>query len=430
MSLVGQIIIFLVTLSFAALFAFLETAFTALRLFRLKELQLTVAKYKALFTAWENNPQRILITILIANNFAHVLTSVVITEIMQRHLGNLGLAIGVSIATVMILIFGEIIPKSFAKTHHEKLFESFLWLINILFTISYPFVTILLKIADFFFSTIGGPHVLERQHDMISEKEIEFLIDYSDKKGLMEAEKTEMLQNVFSLGQKMVKEIMTPRSDVILLDVDTSIENVIEVLCESNKSRIPVYEEDDDNVIGLIHQKVLLKALARNQKKELRDLILPILFVPETQKINLLLSELLKKQIHMVIVINEHGLFSGLVTLEDILEEIVGDITDENESSNAHIIPLDKGGWLIDAGISLSELEEHFSMRFPSEESVTLAGFLAEQLEHLPRKGERVKHGDYCFQVQQANMRRVFQVLMFEHEGESLDLPKLSNPKK
>lgn len=416
MSLMGQIILFLVTLSFAALFAFLETAFTALRLFRLKELQLTVAKYKSLFTAWENNPQRILITILIANNFAHVLASVVISEIMQRHLGNIGLAVGVSIATVMILIFGEIIPKSFAKSHHEKLFESFLWLVNFLFTIAYPFVTILLKIADFFFSTVGGPHVLER-HDIVTEKEIEFLIDYSDKKGLMEAEKTEMLQNVFSLGQKMVKEVMTPRSDVILLDVDTPVEKVIEVLCESNYSRIPVYDEDDDNVIGLIHQKVLLKALAKNQKKELKDLILPILFVPETQRINQLLSELLKNQIHMVIVINEHGLFSGLVTLEDILEEIVGDITDENESINAHIIPLDKGGWLIDAGVNISELEEYFCMRFPVEESVTLAGFLAEQLQHLPRKGERVLHEGYCFQVQQANMRRVFQVLMFEHEG-------------
>lgn len=418
MSLVGQIIIFLITLSFAALFAFLETAFTALRLFKLRELQVTVSKYKTLFAAWESNPQRILITILIANNFAHVLASVVISEIMQRHLGNFGLAIGVGIATIMILIFGEIIPKSFAKTHHEMLFESFLWLINILFKLAYPFVTVLLKIADFFFSTLGSQHVLER-HDMITEKEIEFLIDYSDKKGLMEAEKTEMLQNVFSLGQKIVKDIMQPKSNVTLLDVSSSFEEAIAIFGESNYSRIPVYEDDEDNIIGMIYQKVILKAIAKNQKKELKDLLLPVLFVPETQKINQLLSELLKKQIHMVIVVNEHGDLSGIVTLEDVIEEIVGEITDENESINPHIIPLEKGGWLIDASTSLEELEEYFSITFPAEESVTLAGFLAEQLQHLPRKGERVIHDKFCFQIQQATQRRVFQVLMFEYQPES-----------
>ncbi|MBM3887053.1 DUF21 domain-containing protein, partial [Candidatus Dependentiae bacterium] len=130
MSIPNELILFAVCMFFAALFAFLETAFTALRLFKLKELAASVAKYKVLFESWEKNPQRILITILIANNFAHVLTSVLISHIMQRFLGSIGLAVGVAVATIAILIFGEIIPKSFAKTHHEKLFGSFLWLMN------------------------------------------------------------------------------------------------------------------------------------------------------------------------------------------------------------------------------------------------------------------------------------------------------------
>jgi len=130
-----QLFLFGLALFFAALFAFLETAFTALRLFKLKELQLklSVSRYKSLFTWWEKNPQRILIAILIANNFAHVTASVLISEIMERYLGKFGLVFGVAIATIMILIFGEIIPKSFAKSHHERLFGSCLWLINILF---------------------------------------------------------------------------------------------------------------------------------------------------------------------------------------------------------------------------------------------------------------------------------------------------------
>ncbi len=419
MSILFLFALFFFSLFFAALFAFLETAFTALRLFKLKELEVSVAKYKALFSAWEKNPQRILITILIANNFAHVLTSVLISHIMQRCFGPLGLAIGVALATAIILIFGEIIPKSFAKTHHERLFASFLWLINSIFKITYPMVTILLKISDYIFKTVGGSHILEKQ-DMVSEKEIEFLIDYSDEKGLMEREKTEMLQNVFSLGQTVVKEIMKPKSDIILLDVNASTEEASNTFYKSRFSRIPVYENNYDNIIGIVYQKDFFDMLFQGKKRPLKELVRPVLLVPETQKINQLLSELLKMHMHMAIIVDEYGNIEGLVTLEDIFEEIIGDeITDELETESTDIVPLERGGWLVNAGIGLEELEELLKIKFMTEDSVTLGGFLAERLQHLPRKGERVVYENYCFQVQQASARRVFQVLIFENKPEN-----------
>ena len=421
MSILSLFVLFLVSLFFAALFAFLETAFTALRLFKLKELEVSVAKYKTLFAAWEKNPQRILITILIANKFAHVLTSVLISTIMQRFLGSFGLAIGVALATAIILIFGEIIPKSFAKTHHEKLFASFLWLINFIFRITYPMVTVLLRISDYVFKTVGGSHILEKQ-DMVSEKEIEFLIDYSDEKGLMEREKTEMLQNVFSLGQTVVKEIMKPKSDIILLDVNASTEEASNIFYKSKYSRIPVYENNYDNIIGIVYQKDFFEMLFQGKKKTLKELVRPVLLVPETQKINQLLSELLKMRMHMAIIVDEYGNIEGLVTLEDIFEEIIGDeITDELETESTDIVPLERGGWLVNAGIGLEELEDLLKIKFSSENSVTLGGFLAESLQHLPRKGERVVYENYCFQVQQASARRVFQVLIFENKPENIN---------
>lgn len=421
MSILTLFVLFLVSLFFAALFAFLETAFTALRLFKLKELEVSVAKYKSLFAAWEKNPQRILITILIANNFAHVLTSVLISTIMQRFLGSFGLAIGVALATAIILVFGEIIPKSFAKTHHEKLFASCLWLINFIFKITYPIVTVLLQISDHIFKTVGGAHILEKQ-DMVSEKEIEFLIDYSDEKGLMEREKTEMLQNVFSLGQTVVKEIMKPKSDIILLDVNTSTEEASNIFYKSKYSRIPVYENNYDNIIGIVYQKDFFEMLFQGKKKTLKELVRPVLLVPETQKINQLLSELLKMRMHMAIIVDEYGNIEGLVTLEDIFEEIIGDeITDELEIESTDIVPLERGGWLVNAGIGLEELEDLLKIKFSSENSVTLGGFLAESLQHLPRKGERVVYENYCFQVQQASARRVFQVLIFENKPENIN---------
>jgi putative hemolysin len=418
MSLYIEFFLFLFSLTFAALFAFLETAFTALRLFKLKEFELSVSKYKGLFESWEKNPQRILITILIANNFAHVVTSVLISHMMQRFLGQFGLAAGVGIATMTILIFGEIIPKSFAKTHHERLFGACLWLINVLYHFEYPLVTMLLKIADYFFSRLGSPHILEK-HEAVSEKEIEFLIDYSDQKGLMETEKTEMLQNIFSLGQTIVKEIIIPKNDMVLLNVASPLEDAMTLFNTSRFSRLPAYEDDEDNIIGMIHQKDIFELLDKTEKKSLKSLVRPLLFIPETQKVNQLLSEFLRKRMHMGVVINEYGDMIGLVTLEDILEEIVGDIADEHEKISSAIVPLEQGGWIVDGGVDLEELEDLLSIKFASDNSVTLAGFLTEKLQHVPKKGERLIYEGFCFQVQQASTRKVSQVLVFEEKGEA-----------
>ena len=411
-----ELILFFVALFFAGLFAFLETAFTALRLFKIKELKVSVARYKTLFASWERNPQRILITILIANNFAHVLCSVLIAEIMERIFGGLGLIIGVMIATVMILVFGEIIPKTFAKTHHERLFKAFLWLINILFKLLHPLVSFLLALADFFFRKLGKGHVLDKQSEDISEKEIEFLIDYSDEKGLIEAEKSEMLQNVFGLEQTLVNEVMIPKPDMFLLNVNSSLQEAMKAFSQHHFSRFPVFEGKEDNIIGIVRQKDIFEVIARDQKKTLKELVWPVLFVPDTKKGNQLLSEFLKKRVHMAIVIDEHGAIVGLITLEDILEEIVGEIRDEHESIHSEIVPLEKGGWLVDARIDLEKLEELLGIKFEVEDSVTLAGFLSEKLQHLPKKGERLFYEGYCFQIQQASPRRVYQVLIFEEK--------------
>jgi putative hemolysin len=420
MSISGELFLFAVCMFAAALFAFLETAFTALRLFKLKELKASVSKYKALFESWEKNPQRILITILIANNFAHVLTSVLISHIMQRFLGAIGLAVGVAVATVAILIFGEIIPKSFAKTHHEKLFGSCLWMINGLFRLLYPFVTCLLRIADLFFARLGGQHVLEKQED-ISEKEIEFLIDYSDEKGLMETEKTEMLQNIFGLGQTQAREIMIPKNNVVSIDSNSSLHHAMEILSTSRFSRVPVFEDKDDNIIGIIHQKDVFDLLFKKvENATIASLVRPILFVPETKRVNQLLSEFLKKRMHMAGIVDEYGCLSGIITLEDILEEIVGDIADEHEKINSLIVPLDQGGWLVDASVELDELADLLRIEFNAEDAVTLSGFLSERLQHLPKKGERLLYEGYYFQVQQANSRKVFQVLIFQNQEPTL----------
>jgi len=410
-----EIICFFVALVLAGIFAFLETSFTALRLFKVKELQSSVARYTTLFSVWENNPQRILITILITNNFAHVLCSAVLTDIMQYSFGGgVGLMIGIPLATVLILIFGEIIPKTLAKAQSERLFKSLLWLVYILFYLLYPLVTFLIGMAGFVSRAFG---VNTDKHHEISEKEIEFLIDYSDEKGLMETGKTEMLQNIFDLGHKFVYEIIVPKSDIILIDEKATLEQSLAIFSEHRFSRLPVYEGDEDNIIGLLYQRDVIALISRSKHTAIKDLVRPVSFIPEVKRINQLLKEFLETRTHMAIVIDEYGAVEGLVTLEDVLEEIVGEIRDEDEKVYTEVVPLEKGGWLIDARMSLDKLGETLGINFDVEESVTLAGFLSEMLQHLPRKGERLVYEGYCFQIQQANRRRVFQVLVFKQDA-------------
>jgi len=409
-----KISVFFVALSLTAIFAFLETAFTSLRLFKLRELSKTHNKFEKLFDVWEKNPRRILISILIASNIVHILCSVLITDITQAILGDTGFAltIGVLLATIIILVMGEILPKSYAKERYEKLLSASIWLIWLIYVVFSPVVKLLVRLSDAFLRRLGGTALVEG-HNVITEKEIEFLIDYSDKKKIMETEKSEMLQNIFSLGDTIAKDIMIPVPDMIFVDVNSSLEDAMLLFSKHRFTRLPVYKDKEDNIIGLIHQKDIFELLYKKQHKKIEELVLPILFIPETKKVNFLLNEFLKKRIHMGILVDEHGVVTGLITLEDIIEEIVGEISDEHEVIHQDIISLEDGSWMIDGRVDLEKMEELLNIKFDVEDSVTLAGFMAEKLQKLPKKGDQVFYQGFCFQVHHATTKKVHQVLVY-----------------
>ncbi len=417
---------FMVTLLSRAIFSFLETSITALRLFKLKEMARSYPKYESLFYALEKNTHRVLITILIANSLADVTTAALathITEVIFSSLslsGGLGFSLGIGVASLAIIIFGEILPKNLAKEHGEHLFPRMLWLINLIFYILYPVVTVLIRVSDAVIYRFGQKSQ-EGSGDWISsEREIQFLINYVHEKGLIEPEKTAMLLNIFELGRTPVKEIMVPATDIISLNVNTPIKDALRIFSEHQFTRLPVYQDTMDNVIGMVHQKDVFVILSRHEAKPLKDIVRTIMFVPETLKVNQLLTEFRKQQMHIAIVLNEHGIVTGLITLEDVLEEIVGEISDEHKPTSEKVVPLKQGGWLVDASVALDELGEILGIVFETEDSVTLGGFLTERLQHLPKKGERVVYGKYCFQIQKASIKRVQQVLVFEENAQLL----------
>ncbi|MBT4595098.1 HlyC/CorC family transporter, partial [bacterium] len=391
-SLFLEIGLFFLTLAAAGLFAFLETAFTSIRPFKIHELRKAEhGRYKKFFDIWESNPQRILVTVLVVNNFFHVLCSVTITEIMQSYLGDLGLAVGVVTATIMILVFGDIVPKTLAKTDYVSVVRASLWLMHFLVVVFAPVTLMLLKFARGAFKLLGKETIWGHS-DAVSEKELKYLIDYSDEQGIIDAEKGEMLQNVFGLGEIPVSNVMIPQTDMVSLDINASIEQASEVISKHHFSGIPVFEGNDDNIVGIIYHKDLFDLMSRNEQKRLKEIVRPVLFVPETKKNNQLLNEFLKKRMHMAIVVDEFGAVIGLATLEDVIEEIVGEISDEHEKVHTGITELADGGWMINASIVLDNLEELLKIEFEVEDSLTLAGFLAEKMQHLPKNGETITY--------------------------------------
>ena len=414
------LILFFVALSLRAIFAFLETSITALRLFKLKELAAqSVSHYSSLFKTLETAPHEVLITTLIVSSLADVMAGVYSTQIVETifthfdYSAGLGFVVGIAVAAILIAVFGEIIPKNLACGQSERIFKSMLWLINIVHYLLRPFTLLLTKFANVLMNRSSSKQSTTGSEWVTSEREIRFLIDYIHQQGLMETEKLKMLRSIFDLGSIPVRDIMVPASEIIAIPIILSMKEALRVFSETHFTRLPVYEGTTDNIIGMTHQKDIMLLLSNNEEKLLKDIIRPIMLVPDSMKTNQLLQEFRHKQMHIAIVLNEHGIVTGLITLEDVLEEIVGEISDELEPTIEKITVLQDGGWLIDASVPIQDLEELLSIPFETEDAVTLGGFLTEQLQHLPQKGERVSYHNFCFQIQKATAKRVQQVLVF-----------------
>lgn len=407
-----DLILFLFSLITCALFSFLETSVTALRLFKLKEIELATPKYKKLFEAFDKHPQQILISILIATDLASVTCAVVsqnLTETLFDQIKmpeSLTFVFGILITTIIVSIFGEIIPKSIAKSMGTKTFTSTLWIVNIFYTLLGPIARQIHKISSFIARN-------NNDEEIVSEKEIHFLINYIQEKGLMDKEKTAMLQNIFHMGQTSVKEILIPKSDMVSIDVNDDISTFLDKFAEYQFSRFPVYKENPEHIIGIVYLKDILFTLQKNPTITLLKLMRPIIFVPDNMKVNELLKEFKLQQIHMAMVLDEYGNTIGLVTLEDTLEEIVGDIHDEHDANRdtekIKVIKKDCE-WAVDATIDLDRLHPLLKITFEVQSAVTLGGFISEQMQRIPKVGESLNYKGFSFIIEKADVKRALLV--------------------
>jgi len=396
----------------SAFFSASETALTSLS--RLKTNQIidserTGADYLKL---WRDKPNHVLATILfgctVAELLASFLTALYATQNFWKS-GNIGEMIAFILITTIILIFGEVVPKVFAKHNAEKLAIPVIIALRIFYYFFYPVTELLMFISKTFIMGFGGTH--SATGPFVTEEDIEYMINVSDSEGTIEPSKKEMLEKVMDLGDKVVREIMVPRTDMVTIELNSSYGQVQDIVINSRLTRLPVYDSNADNIVGILHSKDLIRSeKSDNIKTDIADIMREPYFVPETKCIDELLKEFQKTKNHMAIVVDEYGGISGLVTIEDILEEIVGEIRDEHDEDEDLIISDREGVLVINAKIDLNTLEKILEIEFPEDNYDTLGGFVVDLMGKIPKTGDRVRYKNFNITVLEASKRKIIKL--------------------
>jgi len=409
------LILMLVLLLCSALISGSEIAFFSLSPSQMEKINSRKDKISHLIIKLLGMPKRLLATILIANNFVNVAIIILSTYIISRTLDFsgipiLGFIIQVVVITAIILLIGEIIPKIYANQNSLRFSNLMARPLQILMNIFYPLASLLINSTSFIDKRIN-----RKGHD-ISMSELSDAIEITSDENTPE-EETKMLKGIVRFGDIEVSEIMKSRVDVTAVDVDLGFKELINIIRESGFSRIPAFETNFDNVKGILYIKDLLAHLHKSDDFNWRFLLREAFFVPENKRINDLLHEFQEKKIHLAIVVDEYGGTSGIVTLEDIIEEIVGDISDEFDKDSNEIIftKLDDNTYVFDGKTSLNdfykilEIEDDIFEEVRGE-SDTLAGLILELEGSIPERGDLTTFQNFSFKIKAVDNRRIKQI--------------------
>lgn len=395
-----------ILIALSAFFSAAETAFISANKIRVRLLAEEEKLTKAIIlNRLLSRPNRLLATVLVGNNIANIAASALATAAAVQLFPDFGVTIATAVVTTLVLIFGEITPKSFATQKAEKLALQFARPIELLSFLLYPLVKILTGATNFFIKLLGGKP--SSQGPFVTEEEIRALVIAGEKQGLIEAEEKEMIDSIFEFDDTIVREVMIPRIDVAGVPAEMDINHFVDWTIKLGHSRIPVYEGSLDNIVGIVYVKDLLPFWGKNNNFPVQQIMRPAYFTPESKKINDLLQEFQQLKIHMAVVLDEYGGTAGIVTFEDLLEEIVGDIQDEYDQEEEKIQPIDDRTIIADARTNLDEINERLNLELPEEEFDTIGGFFYSLVGRVPKEGETVEFEDCVLTVCKVNGRRI-----------------------
>jgi len=401
-----------------------ETAFISLSEIRIQHLIEQNRRGIQLVKDLKDNNERLIITILIGNNLVNIAASSIATAITIQTFESNAIGIAVGIMTLVILIFGEIVPKNIAIANNEQIAIFAAPVIRVLQYVLFPFI----KLLELFTLFISKPFQ-DSSEPIITEEEIKSVVSLGEEVGEVEEDERIMIHNIFRFSDLQVNEIMIDRTMMFSIDAVMSLQDVAQEIVDRGYSRIPVYEEKPDRMIGILYSKDVLKAiLSENGSDSVKDLIRPAMFVPETMLLDDLLREFQKDKVHIALVADEHGGISGLITIEDILEEIVGEIYDETDNEQIMIRKISENKSIVRGETEIEAVNEAMQLTLSEKEDYeTISGFILAELRHIPEKGEELKIENTVIRVTKADEKRIIEVEI--EKGEEASEPEVPDPK-
>ncbi|ACM23906.1 Hemolysin-related protein [Thermotoga neapolitana DSM 4359] len=418
----GLLLVVLIYLS--NFFSSSETALTLMSKVKIKEF-LEKKEEESERESYIHLFNKYLTTILISNNlvnlFASSISTLIFLNLLRGVSEELVAVVSTLFITAVLLIFGEITPKVMARAEPDRIFQRSIGVVRFLTRVFDPVGRLLVKISDGIIALRHGKKISEDL--FITEEDIVSIVQVGGEMGVIEQEEERIVKRAFEMKQIAVKEIMTPRVDIVAIEENQTVRDLIELIEDEGYSRIPVYRETIDNIVGVCYAKDVLSILAEKDCEEVKnmkvkDIMRDALYVPETMNIDELLKILKSKKIHIAIVVDEYGGTAGIVTLEDIIEELFGDIMDEYDYDEVSgIKKIGEKTYIVDGSTPINDLEIELRIQFPQTEYETIAGYLLEHFKRIPNVGEEAVIGNLYFKVLAVGKNRIEKIMIKVLEG-------------
>jgi len=400
---------------FSAFFSASETALMAISKIDARHMVEQNIKGAKLLTRLLDDPNKMLGSILVGNNLVNIsassIATVIAIDLFKGNASTLGVGIATGVMTLLILIFGEITPKSLSSAHTHKMAILVVKPISFIVFLLNPIVKILMGITRLIIRMFGGN--ADGSKPFITADELRTIVTVSHEEGVLEYEEKKMIYNIFDFGDSYAKDVMIPRTDMIAIDINATYEHILTLYKEEHFSRMPVYQESQDNIIGILYIKDLIIQSFDPVHFKASSFLRDVYFVHEFKRIDELFKEMRTQKVGIAIVLDEYGGTSGLVTMEDLIEEIVGDIDDEYDITEDDILKVGPAEYLVDATSRISEVNEYLCLDIMSQEFDSIGGFVIGLLDRFPTEGEQVMYDNLTFIVEETSNNRINKLRIF-----------------
>ncbi len=408
-----QITILVALLFFSAFFSMSETALMSMSKIRLRHLVENHVKHAKLTQDLLDHPNQLLGTILVGNNLVNIAASAIATSIAIYFWNNKGVGIATFLMTLLILIFGEITPKNIAIDYTEEIVLFIAPIMNVFVKIFSPIVWVLTNFTNGLLHLFGVNK--QEKKPLITEEELKTIVEVSSQEGVLESDEKEIIDNIFEYSDMRVKDIMIQRMDIVAVDVSATYEEVVAAFGEKQFSRIPVYEDTIDNIVGVLYAKDLFFIPVEKIKQfDIKKYMREPFYTYEFIKISDFFRRMQGDRIHIAIVLDEYGGVAGIITMEDIIESILGDINDEYDPQDEEdIVCIKEGEYLVNGSVRLEDLNEEIGTHFESEDFESIGGFILGILGRIPRTGEIINYESIRFVIEKVDKSRIMKIRLF-----------------